>query len=63
MSPSKKTPDDKKGKAKVKSGKIRIVVSKDTGKKILKAAMLTEMPPEHIVTQAISIGLSILATR
>jgi len=63
MSPSKTTPDEKKGKAKAKSGKIRIVVSKETGKKIHKAAMLTEMPPEKIVSQAISTGLSILANR
>jgi hypothetical protein len=61
MSPSKKTPAERKGKA--KSGKIRIIVSKETGKKIHKAAMLTEMPPEHIVTHAISTGLSILANR
>jgi hypothetical protein len=61
MSPSKKTPDEKKGKA--KAGKIRIVVSKETGIKIHKAAMLTEMPPEQIVTHAISTGLSILANR
>jgi hypothetical protein len=65
MSPSKKTPAERKGKAKekAKSGKIRIIVSKETGKKIHKAAMLTEMPPEHIVTHAISTGLSILANR
>jgi hypothetical protein len=56
-----KTPNDKKGKA--KAGKIRIVVSMDTGKKILSAATLTDTLPEHIVVQAISTGLSILASR
>ena len=48
---------------KSKAEKIRIVVSMETNKKILMAATQTDMLPEHIVVQAISTGLSILASR
>jgi hypothetical protein len=61
MAPLKKTPEDKMVKSKAE--KIRIVVSMETNKKILMAATQTDMLPEHIVVQAISTGLSILASR